>query len=97
MKTLSLRHVSAWSFNVFFLATMSPGRLGADDNGFPERSIANGVCKLTLLLPDAKQGYYRGTRFDWSGIIRRAEYNGHTFFGAWRDHHDPNNHDDVMG
>jgi hypothetical protein len=72
-------------------------RSHVEDNRFPERSITNGSVKLTLLLPDQARGYYRGTRFDWSGIIRRAEYKGHNFFGAWRDHHDPNNHDDVMG
>jgi hypothetical protein len=28
----------------------------------------NGL-KMTVYLPDAEKGFYRGTRFDWSGVI----------------------------
>ena len=34
---------------------------------YPEAQISNGVLQVKLLLPDAQKGYYRGTRFDWSG------------------------------
>jgi len=97
MRIRLLRHLTAGFVIGMSLITIPPSGSYAGDNSFPERSITNGSVKLILLLPDKASGYYRGTRFDWSGIIRRAEYKGHNFFGAWRDHHDPNNHDDVMG
>ena len=36
---------------------------------FPSAEISNGRIRATILLPDAEKGYYRGTRFDWSGVI----------------------------
>jgi hypothetical protein len=61
------------------------------------QDIANKVLGLTVYLPDAERGYYRGPRFDWSGLIARAEYRGHGFFGEWKTPHNPENHDDVVG
>jgi hypothetical protein len=67
------------------------------DANLPQRELSNQVCKLTVLLPDAEKGYYRGTRFDWSGLIYQATYQGHTFFGPWKTTHDALNHDDTAG
>jgi hypothetical protein len=61
--------------------------------------------KVTVLLPDAEKGYYRGTRFDWSGIIGQVEYRGNTFFKEWETTegenallvHDPFNPDAGTG
>lgn len=55
----------------------------------PEASISNGVIKAGLYLPDAKDGYYRGTRFDWSGVINSLEYAGHNYYGPWFTKSDP--------
>src|SRR5947207_2872295 len=30
-----------------------------------------------------KIGFYRGTRFDWAGVIGSAEYAGHDYFPQW--------------
>ena len=49
----------------------------------PTAAIANGQVKATLYLPDAKSGYYRGTRFDWSGVVGSLEYAGHNYYGLW--------------
>jgi hypothetical protein len=49
----------------------------------PTAAITNGQVKATLYLPDAKTGYYRGTRFDWSGIVSSLEYAGHSYYGPW--------------
>lgn len=68
-----------------------------DDTKYPQHTLANGALKLTIYLPDAEKGYYRGTRFDWSGIIGQAEYKGHTFFGSWKATHDPTNAEDADG
>jgi hypothetical protein len=63
----------------------------------PRHVLEGGGVKLTLDLPDAATGYYRGTRFDWSGVVATAEVGGHTAFGYWKSTHDPANHDDVPG
>ncbi|MDQ6676802.1 MAG: hypothetical protein M3Z09_05850 [Acidobacteriota bacterium] len=68
---------------------------GAD---FPEAAISNGVIKAKIYLPDAENGYYRATRFDWSGQIPSLEYKGHTYFGEWNPApYDPKLHDAITG
>jgi hypothetical protein len=80
-------------------ASLSPVHLRADEPPGDSlgHTLKNGQVQLDVLLPNATQGYYRGTRFDWSGLIRQARYQGHTFFGEWKTPHDPTNHDDVVG
>ena len=34
--------------------------------------LATDDIKMWVDLPDAENGYYRGTRFDWSGMIARV-------------------------
>lgn len=63
----------------------------------PKLWITNGLVKALVLLPDAKTGYYRGSRFDWSGLVARVEFEGHTYFGEWKTPHDPEGNDDVVG
>lgn len=64
---------------------------------FPSAEISNGLIHATLMLPDPVRGYYRGTRFDWSGQISSLEFEGHQFAGQWFDHYDPKLHDSIMG
>jgi hypothetical protein len=68
--------------------------LGAEP---PQAEISNGSIHAKLYLPDPEQGYYRGTRFDWSGVIHSLRYEGHEYFGQWFDHYDPKIHDAIMG
>ena len=56
---------------------------------FPQAEIANGQMRVKIYLPDSKNGYYRGTRFDWSGVISALEYQGHNYYGPWFDRVDP--------
>src|SRR5437879_8762105 len=35
----------------------------------PHADIKNQLIQARLYLPDAERGYYRATRFDWSGIV----------------------------
>ena len=63
----------------------------------PEATISNGSIQSRLYLPDAQRGYYRGTRFDWSGVIYSLRYKGHEYFGPWFDKYDPNTHDAITG
>ena len=63
----------------------------------PQAEISNGIIKAHLYLPDAENGYYRATRFDWSGIISSLEYDGHSYFGQWYKKYSPTIHDAIMG
>lgn len=56
---------------------------------FPQAHISNGQIMANIFLPDAKNGYYRSTRFDWSGAVNSLQYKGHEFYGPWYDRIDP--------
>ena len=64
---------------------------------YPSANIANERVRMTVYLPDAENGFYRGARFDWSGVIASAVYRGHEYFGPWREEHDPMRHDSITG
>ncbi len=49
----------------------------------PTAKIDNGILRATIYLPDAVNGFYRGTRFDWSGVIGDLVYAGHSYYGPW--------------
>jgi hypothetical protein len=59
----------------------------------PQAVIENGRITARLYLPDAKAGYYRGTRFDWSGVVASLVFAGHDYYGPWFRAMDPNVHD----
>ena len=63
----------------------------------PRATISNGIVNAVVLLPDAKNGYYRGSRFDWSGVVGCAIYKGHNYFGVWFSKYDPTHHDSITG
>ena len=64
---------------------------------FPDAEITNGIIRARLYLPDAENGYYRGSRFDWSGVMPELTYEGHSYFGQWFEKYDPLLHDAIMG
>ena len=55
----------------------------------PQARISNSLVSAELFLPDPAIGFYRGTRFDWSGTISSLQYKGHRFFGPWFVRRDP--------
>jgi len=63
----------------------------------PTADISNGEVRARLYLPDPDIGYYRATRFDWSGVIASLDYKGHSYFGQWFEKYDPKIHDAIMG
>ena len=77
---------------LFFLAPSctQPGK-------YPEAQISNQHICMKLYLPDTINGYYRATRFDWSGIIHSLEFKNHQYFGEWKMTHDPLVHEDITG
>jgi hypothetical protein len=63
----------------------------------PQATISDSGIRAQLYLPDPQSGYYRGTRFDWSGVIASLEWNGHSYFGQWFPRYDPKLHDAITG
>ncbi len=63
---------------------------------YPQRELSNGVLRATVYLPDAKKGFYRGTRFDWAGVIGSLDYRGHVYFGPFFEKFDPSVADVVI-
>jgi hypothetical protein len=63
----------------------------------PHVRLSNGDVEALVFLPDAQHGYYRSSRFDWSGIVGCAAYQGHTFWGEWFSHYDPYGNDSITG
>lgn len=51
----------------------------------PKAQIGNGVLKATVVLPDAARGFYRGVRFDWSGMLSSLKYGDQEYYGLWFD------------
>jgi hypothetical protein len=55
----------------------------------PSVAISNGLIDATIAVPDATTGFYRGTRFDWSGMITKLCHGGQQFYGPWFDRISP--------
>lgn len=83
--------LSAAVLGGFLLLTAAPAR--ADRQRV---TISNGVVNATIDLPDPVNGVYRGTRFDWSGVIEQLTYKGHVYYGRWFTQTDPSVHDFVF-
>jgi hypothetical protein len=64
---------------------------------FPQTEISNGLLHALIYLPDARKGYYQGTRFDWSGNMPSLVFKGHEYFGQWFTKYSPEIHDVIMG
>lgn len=62
----------------------------------PQTEISNGIIQAQIYLPDAVKGYYRGTRFDWSGVIGSLHYKGHNYYGPWFTKIQPDVHDFIF-
>jgi len=67
------------------------------EDEYPRLRLTNGKLTVSVMLPDAERGYYRGIRFDRSGIIESVDYAGHRFYAPLREVHDPAAHDSVVG
>jgi hypothetical protein len=76
------------------LLLFASGQSGADA---PSAEIKNAAITAKILLPDPERGYYRGTRFDWSGVTASLRTKNHEYFGVWFPRYDPKLHDAIMG
>jgi len=80
-----MRRLRVWA--ALLTAAAVPALLSAAD--FPQAQVSNSQIKAQVFLPDAKNGYYRSTRFDWSGAVYSLQYKGHEYYGQWYDRVDP--------
>lgn len=80
---------------IFGVLVLGLTTLGAAE--FPQADISNGLIHAKLYLPDGEKGYYRATRFDWSGSIASLEWKGHNYFGVWFARYDPKLNDSITG
>lgn len=56
------------------------------------------LTRAGLRVELARPGtYYQGTRFDWSGVFRRIDFQGRSYCDEWFDVPDPLRHDNVCG
>lgn len=78
---------------LLLLNTLSPVQGQAP----PEHPITNGLVRVILYPPNKESGYYRGTRFDWSGAFKSLEYKGHQYADPWFEHYNPQTHDAICG
>ena len=63
----------------------------------PKVTLRSGKMEAVIFLPDKDNGYYRATRFDWSGVVACVAVNGHKFFGEWFEKYDPLKNDSITG
>lgn len=68
-------------FRVVAMLVLAAGVVWAQSH--PSHQITNGDIVATVYLPDAKNGFYTTTRFDWSGAIASLKYKGHDYYGIW--------------
>jgi hypothetical protein len=71
------------------MTLLSSFPLSGQAGSAPRWHIENSVVKAELYLPDAANGFYRGTRFDWSGVVANLQYAGHSYYGPWFTQTDP--------
>jgi hypothetical protein len=64
---------------------------------FPHVSLKSHNFLGIVFLPNAEHGFYRASRFDWSGVIGCASYKGHTYWGQWFGKYDPLVNDSITG
>lgn len=79
-----------------WLLVALPMKAQTYSGSYPSAEISNGVLRAKVYLPDAAKGFYRGTRFDWAGVIASLEYNGHEYYGPFFEQFDPSVSDVVI-
>jgi hypothetical protein len=77
------------------LGVLLMANVGYSADAAPEAEIGNGSVIARLYLPDAAKGFYRGTRFDWSGVIGGLECAGHNYYPQWFQRSDMGVHDFI--
>ncbi len=68
----------------FFIVSILIFDVYAEENNlldkYPHVILSNGIIKTSIFIPDAQRGFYRSTRFEWSGMIWELKYKNHSYF-----------------
>jgi hypothetical protein len=88
MSTIPRRVASSSKRSAIFLA-MLIGFFSSCPAQTHDLEISNGIIQATIHPPNPISGFYRGTRFDWSGVIASLKYSGHNYYGPWFTKTDP--------
>jgi len=79
--------------SVWLLLAISLCEVHADEemilDHYPHVVLSNGIIETSVFLPDAREGFYRSSRFEWSGMIWQLTYKNHTYFTLRTQPHDP--------
>jgi hypothetical protein len=68
------------TFALCLLLLAAPAARAED---YPHVYLKNEKLRVKVYLPDAQKGFYRGTRFDWAGVLGEVEFAGHKVFALW--------------
>jgi hypothetical protein len=60
-------------------------------------TLSNRQLDIEIILPDEVNGYYRGSRFDWSGMISKIQFQNHQFIEPWIAPHNSTNPEHGIG
>jgi hypothetical protein len=94
MKALSLSAVTLVIGSVLLRAAEAPQ---TPVPTAPQVTLSNALIQMKVFPPDTEKGYYRGTRFDWAGVVSSLIYKDHGYFGQWFPTYNPKLHDSIMG
>jgi hypothetical protein len=87
--------ITTWALALFLLLPAIARAADAED--YPKLTLANDAVSIDVYLPDGANRFYRGLRFDHSGMVAQARFAGHTFFGELYPTHDPAVNDHGAG
>jgi len=95
-----MRKIFLFVVLILFFSLSQAGQLGAEVSRTviapPTGHISNGLVNVSFYVPDAAIGFYRGTRFDWSGIIYSLLYKGEEYYSRWYTSIDPAIYNNVQ-
>ena len=60
----------------------APGHPASTLDNLPHKDISNGIVSAKVYLP-GEDGFYRGTRFDRTGVVAHATYKGQDYGQYW--------------
>jgi hypothetical protein len=78
-------------------AAAQPAGSGPVPVNAPHVALKQGRLAAKVYLPDPDKGFYRGTRFDWTGQVGSLIYGGQEFYGPWFDRVAPDVRDFQFG
>jgi hypothetical protein len=73
-----------WSLtSALLLAFAASAPVVAKSGTASEMEIHNKQLRLHVYPPDVQNGFYKGVRFDWSGVIADLQFAGHHLYRPW--------------